>query len=135
MTRCSLPPPASGGAHSSCKGGPLVKVNAQVGSDAYVVASLALAKQARGDVTVLPTTGVAALLVIQASNDADQSPAKVEVTPEGSAAGTKLVVMGSLLVANPDVVAGLVGRGPRKLTVRNVGAQDVTVSILAALDS
>lgn len=75
------------------------------------------------------------MLVIQASNDADQSPAKVEVTPEGTAAGTKLVVMGSLLVANPDVVAGLAAGGSRKLPAKNVGAQDVTVSILAAFDS
>lgn len=117
------------------KGGPLVKMSAQVDSDAYVVASLALAKQTAGDVTVLPTAGAAALLVISALNDLDQSPARVEVTPEGSAAGTKLVVTGSLLVANPDVLAGLAAGGPRKLTVKNVGAQDVTVSILAAFDS
>ncbi|WP_028046745.1 hypothetical protein [Cellulomonas sp. URHE0023] len=117
------------------KGGPLVKVSARVDSDAYVVASLALAKTATGDVSVLPTTGAASLLVIQARNDLDQSPAKVEVTPEGSAVGTKLVVAGSLLVANTDVLAALAAGGPRKLTVKNVGTQDVTVSILAAFDS
>ncbi len=117
------------------KDGPLVKVTAQVESDAYVVASLALAKTATGDVTVLPASGAAALLVIQARKDADQAAAKVEVTPEGTAAGTKLVVVGNLLVANPDVVAGLAAGGPRKLTVKNTEAEDVTVSILAAFNS
>jgi hypothetical protein len=117
------------------KDGPLVKVNAQVESAAYVVASLTLAKAATGNVTVLPATGAAALLVIQASKDADEAAAKVEVTPEGTAAGTTLVVVGSLLVANPDVVAGLAAGGPRKLTVKNTEAVDVTVSILAAFNS
>jgi len=117
------------------KAGPLVKVTAKVESDAYVVASLALAKTASDDVTVLPANGAAALLVIQAWKAADQAEAKVEVTPEGTAAGTKLVVTGSLLVANPDVVAGLAAGGPRKLTVKNTEAEDVTVSILAAFNS
>jgi hypothetical protein len=117
------------------KDGPLVKVQAQVESDAYVVASLALAKTATGDVTVLPANGSAALLVIQAQKDADHSAAKVEVTPEGTAAGTKLVVTGNLLVANPDVVGGLAAGGPRKLTVKNTEAEAVTVSILAAFNS
>ena len=117
------------------KDGPLVKVNAQVESDAYVVASLALTRTATGDVTVLPANGAAALLVIQAWKDADQAAAKVEVTPEGTAAGTKLVVVGSLLVANPDVITGLAAGGPRKLTVKNTETEDVTVSILAAFNS
>jgi hypothetical protein len=117
------------------KDGPLVKVNAQVESDAYVVASLALAASADDNVTVLPATGAAALLVIQARKDADGSAAKVEVTPEGSAGGEKLVVAGNLLVANPDVVAGLAEGGPRKLTVVNKETEAVTVSILVAFDS
>jgi hypothetical protein len=117
------------------KSGPLVKLNAQVDSKAYVVASLALAKQASGDVTILPTNGAAALLVIHAHKDADQTAAKVEVTPSGTGDGNKLAVEGSLLVANPDVVSGLAPGGPRKLTVKNTGPDDVTVSILAAFNS
>ena len=117
------------------KSGPLVKVNVQVESDAYVVASLALASGATGDVTVLPAKGEAALMVIQATKDTDQSAATVEVTPEGSAAGTKLTVEGSLLVTNAAVLAGLAAGGPRKLTVENTGAVDATVSILVAFNS
>ena len=117
------------------KDGPLVKVQAQVQSNAYVVASLALAKTANGDVTVLPATASAALLVIQAQKDADHSPAKVEVTPEGTAVGNKLVVTGNLLVANTDVVGALAAGGPRKLSVKNTEAEAVTVSILAAFNS
>jgi hypothetical protein len=117
------------------KSGPLVKLNAQVDSNAYVVASLALAKQATGDVTILPANGKAALLVIQARKDADQSAAKVEVTPTGTDPGNKFVVEGSLLVANLDVVSGLAKGGPQKLSVKNTGTDDVTVSILAAFNS
>jgi hypothetical protein len=117
------------------KDGPLVKVQAEVKSDAYVVASLALDKAANGDVTILPAGAAAALLVIQAQKDADQSAAKVEVTPEGTAAGTKLAVTGNLLVANPDVVGALATGGPRKLTVKNTETEPVTVTILAAFDS
>jgi hypothetical protein len=117
------------------KGGPLVKLDVQVDSDAYVVASLALATQATGDVTVLPANGAAALLVIQARKDKDQSAAKVEVTPTVTDAGNKFVVEGSLLVANPDVVSGLANGGPQKLSVKNTGTDDVTVSILAAFNS
>jgi hypothetical protein len=117
------------------KDGPLVNVNAKVQSDAYVVASLALAKGATGNVVIMPANGVAALLVIQASKDADQSGAKVEVTPEGTAAGTKLTVDGSLLVTNADVLTGLAAGGAQKLTVKNIGADDATVSILVAFNS
>jgi len=117
------------------RGGPLVKLTAQVDSDAYVVASLALAAGATGDVTVLPTSGTAALLVIHAHKDKDLSAAKVEVTPSGTADGTKLTVDGSLLVASPDVVGGLAAGGPRKITVKNVEAEAVTASILAAFNS
>jgi hypothetical protein len=38
-------------------------------------------------------------------------------------------------VANPDVITGLATGGPRKLTVKNTEAEDVTVSILAAFNS
>jgi hypothetical protein len=117
------------------KGGPLVKLNAQVESDAYVVASLALAAGATGDVTVMPASGTAALLVISALKPKDQTAAKVDVTPSGTADGTKLLVEGSLLVASPDVLGGLAAGGPRKFTVKNVGADDVLVSILAAFNS
>lgn len=117
------------------KGGPLVKLSAQVESDAYVVASLKLAAGATGDVTLLPANGVAALLVISALKDQDQTAAKVEVTPSGTADGSKLVVEGSLLVASSDVLSGLAAGGPRKFTAKNVGTGDVTVSILAAFNS
>ncbi|HSK32460.1 MAG TPA: hypothetical protein VK903_03175 [Propionicimonas sp.] len=117
------------------KGGPTVNVNTRLESDAYVVASLALIKQATGDVVIMPNPSTAALLVIQATKDTDQSPAKVEVTPAGSAAGKKLLVTGSLLVANADAIAGLAADGPQKLTVKNNEAVDVTVSILAAFNS
>src|SRR4051794_36444666 len=105
------------------KDGPLVKVSAQVESDAYVVASLAMATTATDTVTVLPATGKAALLVIQAWKDVGKAPAKVEVTPEGTAAGGKLVVVGSLFVANLDVIAELATGGPQKLTVKNTEAE------------
>lgn len=117
------------------RGGPLVNVNAQVDSDAYVVASLALAKSATDAVTVLPENAAAALLVIQARKNVDQSVAKVEVTPFGTKDGPKVVVVGSLLVANLNVIAGLADGGPRKLTVTNTEPDDVTVSILVAFNS
>lgn len=117
------------------KDGPLVKVNAQVDSDAYVVASLLLAASATGEVTVLPTGSTAALLVIQAWKNVGKAAARVEVTPEGSAAGDPLGVTGNLLVANADVVGALAAGGPRKLTVTNTETEEVTVSILAAFDS
>ena len=118
------------------KDGPLVNVNVQVDSHAYVMASLALAKGATGSVVILPAKGVASLLVIQASKDKDQSIAKVEVTPAGSAAAaTPLTVDGSLLVTNAGVLAGLAAGGPQKLTVKNIAGDDATVSILVAFDS
>jgi hypothetical protein len=117
------------------KDGPLVKVSAQLASDAYVVASLALAKGVSGNVAVMPANGVASLMVIQAVKDKDQTNAKVEVTPEGTAAGAKLAVEGSLLVTNPAVLAGIAAGGPQKLTVKNVEADDATVSILVAFDA
>jgi hypothetical protein len=117
------------------KGGPTVNVATKLESDAYVVASLALASQATGDVVIMPNPSSASLLVIQATKDTDQSAAEVEVTPEGSAAGAALVVAGSLLVANADAIAGLAADGPQKLTVQNNETVDVTVSILAAFDS
>jgi hypothetical protein len=117
------------------KDGPLVKITGQLGSDAYVVASLALAKGASGNVAIMPPTGIASLMVIQATKDKDQANAKVEVTPEGTAAGTKLALEGSLVVTNAAVLAGLAAGGPQKLTVKNVDADDATVSILVAFDS
>jgi hypothetical protein len=117
------------------KSGPLVKLDAEVDSSAYVVASLSLVKQATADVTILPANGKAALLVIQARKDADQSAAKVEVTPTGTDPGSMFVVDGSLLVANPHVVSGLAKGGPQKLSVKNPGTDDVTVYILAAFNS
>lgn len=117
------------------RGGPLVKLTAQVESDAYVVASLALAAGVTGNATILPNPGGAVLLVISAQKDKDQAVAKVEVTPSGTKAGTKFNVNGSLLVANADVVGGLAEGGPQKLAVKNLETEDVTVSILAAFDS
>lgn len=117
------------------KDGPVVNVKARVESDAYVVASLALAPSATAAVTVLPATGQAALLVIQAVKDSNKEGATVKVTPEGSAAGDVLTVEGSLLAANPDVVSGLATGGPQKLTVENKETEAVTVSILAAFNS
>lgn len=117
------------------KDGPLVNVNAEVTSDAYVVASLALAGGKSGDVTVLPANGEAALLVIQARKDNGGAAASAEVTPSGTADGAKLTVVGSLLVANPNVIAGLAAGGPQKLTVKNIGTEDVTVSVLVAFNS
>ena len=117
------------------KDGPLVKVNAVLKTEAYVVASLALATGASGSVAIMAATGVASLMVIQATKDKDQSDAKVEVTPEGPAAGAPLAVEGSLLVANPAVLAGIAKDGPQKLTVKNTDADDATVSVLVAFDS
>ncbi len=117
------------------KGGPTVNVATKLEIDAYVVASLALAANATGEVVIMPNPSAASLLVIQATKDSDQSGAEVEVTPEGSAAGPALVVTGSLLVANADAIAGLAADGPQKLTAQNNETEDVTVSILAAFDS
>lgn len=123
-------------------GGPLVKLNAEVKSDAYVVASLALTSTGagkKGDVTILPATGKASLLVIEATKDKDQTDATVTVTPSvasppATATFTTLEVTGSLLVASPDVIKGLVAGGgqPEKLSVENKETEDVTVSIIAA---
>ena len=117
------------------KDGPSINVNTRLDSDAYVVASVALIKQATDTVVIMPNPSTASLLVINATKDADQKPAKVEVVPAGTADGSKLVVTGSLLVANADAIAGLAAGGPQKLTVKNTEAVAVTVSILAAFNS
>ncbi|WP_418276935.1 hypothetical protein ACNHYB_03185 [Isoptericola jiangsuensis] len=122
----------------SVTGGPTLPLELVLDPDAYVVSEALLAPQGRAgaEVTVglVPPDVVLTFLAVSAAGPTG-SPAVVRVVPaHADETGPVLNVLGSLLMANADVVAGLVPGGPLGLILANLEATTVTVRVLAAFE-
>ena len=120
-------------------GGPTLSVGAPLEPQSYTYATVTL--DAAGGphpshvVALLPDGGTVVLLAVSATT-AKGAVADVRLKPShGSTDGTELTVEGTLLLANPGVLAALVSGGPRTLTLTNPGTEAVTVKILTGLDA
>lgn len=118
-------------------GGPSLPLGTTIQPESYSFASVTVdpagGAEDEQDVALLPPEGVPVLLAVRARTAAGA--AKVTVTPKnGTKAGPTLHVDGVLLVTGADVLAALVEKGPRSVTVANSNDQPVTVDILACLD-
>jgi hypothetical protein len=119
------------------EGGPSVPLGTTIQPESYTFASVTLGPTAGADATqdvaLLPPEGVPVLLAVRAWTTTGA--AQVTVTPKnGAKSGPTVHVDGVLLVAGADILAALVDKGPRSVTVANPGSQAVTVDILACLD-
>jgi len=119
--------------------GPSLTLDVELSPDAYVVSEATLARHGqagdRVEVTLVPDGVSVTLLAVSAADGAGR-PAVVRVTPRGDVEGTPLAVHGALLLANADVVGGLVpaGRPVQVLDLLNDGTEAITVRVLAAFD-
>jgi hypothetical protein len=118
-------------------GGPSLPLGTTIQPESYTFASVDLdpagGPDDEQDVALLPAEGVPVLLAVRARTPTGA--AKVTVTPKnGEETGPTVHVDGVLLVAGADLLAALVEKGPRSVTVANPNGQTVTVDILACLD-
>lgn len=115
-------------------GGPTLPLDAKVGVESYVFATVDLtAAGGAGSgrtLDLLPDGGTVALLAI-AARDAQGKPAGVTAVLKAEANSASLDVAGVLLVANEDALAAIVATGPRTVVLTNQGSAPITVDILA----
>lgn len=115
-------------------GGPTITVGTALNPTSYTFAATTLDAGAEEELALLPDGGTVTLLALTARAGGGASAAVAVVPSNGTDDGAEIVVPGTLLVANPGVLAALVDGGPRSLTVRNDGAAAVTVEVLTGLD-
>ncbi|MDO8144917.1 MULTISPECIES: hypothetical protein [unclassified Isoptericola] len=119
--------------------GPSWTLDVDLEPDAYVVSEATLARHGqagdRVEVTLVPA-GVSVTLLAVSAVDETGRPAVVRVTPRGDVDGAPLAVHGALLLANADVVGGLVpvGGPVQVLDLVNDGTAAISVRVLAAFD-
>jgi hypothetical protein len=120
-------------------GGPTLPVSATLTPSSYAVAAVELGPAGAADeereIPLLPDGGTVVLLAVRARTAAG-APAIVGLTPSnGGTDGSEIEVKGTLLVTNSGVLAALVADGPRTVTVKNTGPDQVKVDIITGLNS
>lgn len=117
-------------------GGPTLPVSTTLEPQSYTYATVILDATGAGasrTIDLLPDGGTVVVLALSAKSG-DGNGADVKITPaNGAETGDEFVVDGTLVVANPGVLAALVAGGPRTVVVKNEGPTAVTVEILTGL--